>query len=86
MKIKTILFLGSMLLVSSISASETKNGFEAYLSSIKVQGAVRIANVKYNVKNGTNTYATGIGGFVKLNLPIYKENISFNIAPYFGNL
>lgn len=84
MKIKTSLVIASILLTSLVSADEVKSDLENYLSSIKIDGAVRIANVKYDHKNSTDTYSTGIGGFVKLKLPIYKENVSFDIAPYFG--
>jgi len=77
------LILGSLLVASSIYANEKTSNLESYLNSIKIDNTIKIANVKYDMK-GSKTYATGIGGFSRINFPIYKDTISFELAPYFG--
>lgn len=82
------LAVSAAICISSLSANEKVSSLNAYLNSIKIGGDLRVGYLSYKYKNeaakGKDTYTTAIGGNIKFDLPVYKDNINVVVAPYFA--
>lgn len=82
------LAVSALVCATSLSAGENVSSLDKYLNSIKIGGDLRVGYLSYKYNNeasmGKNTSTTAIGGSVKFDLPIYKDNINFVVAPYFA--
>lgn len=85
-----ISLFATTILVSSLNANNKKvNSLDEYLKSIEISGDLRLGYLSYDYNNEKalgekNSYETAIGGVVRFNFPIYKDNISMTLSPYFS--
>ncbi|WP_419782821.1 OprD family outer membrane porin [Malaciobacter marinus] len=85
-----ISLFATTILVSSLNADNKKvNSLDEYLKSIEISGDLRLGYLSYDYNNEKalgekNSYETAIGGVVRFNFPIYKDNISMTLSPYFS--
>ncbi|MDA7848110.1 OprD family porin [Sulfurospirillum sp.] len=74
----------TMALLTTSAFAQKESSLETFLNDITKSGQLRVGYVNYDFTGTPSEYSTAIGGHLRFETPIFNDNFTVAITPYFG--